>query len=154
MQLHFYKYLHLQTVPCSVQTPHCSFVFANNKLWTRLLSYIIRRVVQAFGKNEARIAITFTHAMFHFSSLTINNSFECPLAAWEKMFMHLPILILAHKCGIYFHMKLSEETVKLGNCIWNRQKKLFSDAQQQKDQPGCNASVIEIPVYARKYCFG
>lgn len=40
----------------------------------------------SFWKAEARIAITFTQCYVPFFSLSINNSFECPLAAWGNKF--------------------------------------------------------------------
>lgn len=142
------------------------FFLANNKLQTGLLSYIICRVVQAFWKAEARIAITFTHATLHFSVFQSIIHLNVHWLPGKFFLMRLPILIVGHKYSP--QRSLPHETVngnrrprvKWGNLYEIARISHFQihkEGKKRKDQPICdsNRSFMETLVYTTKYyCLG
>ena len=80
--------------PLDVLMPESGYIyfFANNKIWRELQS---TNILKSSGLARNYIDSFNVHS---FPTLSINNSLECPLAAWE-LFMHLPIETVGHETG-------------------------------------------------------
>lgn len=116
---------------CGAVTPRCSSAFLHQQIMDGASA--VHHLRKGFRLRRGS-AITFFSRYASFSSLSINNSLECPPAAREKkVFMRLPIwrLLVNTVLSVCFRMKLSDR-FNWGNLQETRRKSHFQDGTRAR----------------------